>query len=171
MDSYVDESQVQRIENATAQSYLRHGDFWSRGKSAAFTIDSSWISSLEAAIKWYDKTIEEFPGTTAARLAYEKKMRTLLGWEEPGRYGSKHGIKEDPQKYIPLLVDAFQEYERDFPDAGSLQGFRYQIAQSYWRTKDWDNTRKWLNVIIEKSDGVDSLYSDLARRRLMRVEY
>ena len=33
-------------------------------------IDFSWIPHVEAVIKWYDKTITEFPGTTASRIAY-----------------------------------------------------------------------------------------------------
>lgn len=171
LSQIVGETQEEYLDNAIARSYLRHGDFWSRRKSSVFTIDSSWIPNVEASIKWYDKTIEEFPGTAAARVAYEKKMRTLLGWEEPGRYGSKHGIENDPDKYIPILVQAFREYEGEFPESGSLQAFRYQVAQAYWGQKDWDNTRSWLNTIIEQSGDQESFYADLAKRRLQKLEY
>ena len=62
----VGESTGESIKNAIAQSYLRHADFWSRGKDLLFNIDSSWISSVESAIKWYDKVLREFPKTASA---------------------------------------------------------------------------------------------------------
>lgn len=39
------------LNNAIARSYLRHADFWSKGKSDIFNIDGSWIPNVEAAIK------------------------------------------------------------------------------------------------------------------------
>ncbi|MDE0325455.1 MAG: hypothetical protein OXN27_16200, partial [Candidatus Poribacteria bacterium] len=66
------------LDNAVARSYLRHADFWSKGKSDIFKIDSSWISNVDASLKWYDKVITEFPKSKAARIAYEDKLRTLL---------------------------------------------------------------------------------------------
>lgn len=167
----VGENTRETMNNAVAQSYLSHGEFWSRGKSGIFTIDSSWIPNVESAIKWYDKMVQEFPKTIAAKVGYEQKMRTILGWKEPGRDGKEHGIKSDPQEYIPLLVATFQDYEKAFPDSGELQAFRYQIAQAYWGIKDWEQTRIWLKSIIEKSEGGESFYTDLARRRLEKVEY
>ena len=53
----VGETHRESIDNAVARAYLRHGDFWSRGKDSIFSIDSSWIPNVEAAAKWYDKTI------------------------------------------------------------------------------------------------------------------
>lgn len=171
LSQIVDESQQETIDNVILQGYLRHGDFWSRRKSSVFTIDSSWISNIEAAIKWYDKAIEEFPDTPGARRAFEEKLRTLLGWEDPGRYGSIHGLQGSFDTYMPTFLETFENFESMFPEASTLQAFRYQIAQAYWGQKDWANTRKWLNAIIEKSDGVDTFYSDLAKRRLKKVEY
>lgn len=167
----VGESAKESIDNAIALSYLRHGDFWSRGKTKSFTIDSSWISNVEAAIKWYDKVISEFPKSAASRLAYEEKLRTLLGWEDPGRYGGKHGIKSSFDKYMPQLLETFASFGKDHPTASTLQAFRYQIAQVYWDNKDWDKTREWLNLIITESGEGDSFYKDLAQRRLQKVEY
>jgi tetratricopeptide (TPR) repeat protein len=167
----VGESAKESVDNAIALSYLRHGDFWSRGKDKSFTIDSSWISNIEAAIKWYDKVISEFPQSNASKLAYKEKLRTLLGWEDPGRYGGKHGIRASYDKYMPQLLDTFASFEKDHPTASSLQAFRYQIAQVYWNNKDWDKTREWLNLIIDKSGEGDSFYKDLAQRRLQKVEY
>lgn len=167
----VEESAEDSIENAVANAYLRHGDFWSRGKRDRFTIDSSWISNVEAAVKWYDKVIEEFPATEAARRAHEEKLRTLLGWEEPGRFGTKHGIRESFDEYMPLLLEAFATFEQSYPDATTLQAFRFQITQAYWSNRDWAKTREWLNIIVERSGDRDEFYGDLAQRRLGKVEY
>lgn len=167
----VGEMEKETIDNAIAQSYIRHGDFWSRGKDYKFTIDSSWIPHVEAATKWYDKAIKEFPNSTASRIAYEEKMRTLLGWEDTGRYGDKHGVEKSFSQYMPQLLETFNAYEKEFPTASSLQAFRYQIAQAYWGNKDWVKTREWLNLIIEKAGDSDSFYKDAAQRRLQKVEY
>lgn len=167
----VGESAKESVENAIALSYLRHGDFWSRGKNSKFTIDSSWIPNVESATKWYDKVISEFPKSTASRIAYQDKLRTLLGWEDPGRYGDKHGVKSSFRKYLPQLLETFASFEKDHPTASTLQAFRYQIAQAYWTNKDWANTREWLNLIIKESGEGDSFYKDLAERRLQKVEY
>lgn len=167
----VGESAKESIENAIALSYLRHGDFWSRGKDNKFTIDSSWIPNIETAIKWYDKVIAEFPKTTASRVAYQDKLRTILGWEDSGRYGEKHGIKSSFSKYAPQLLETFASFERDHPTESTIQAFRYQIAQAYWSNKDWAKTREWLNLIIKEAGDGDSFYKDLAERRLNKVEY
>lgn len=171
LSEIVGESAKESIENAIALSYLRHGDFWSRGKDNNFTIDSSWIPNVEAATKWYDKVISEFPKSTASRIAYQDKLGTLLGWEDPGRYGSKHGIKSSFATYMPQLLETFASFEKDHPTASTLQGFRYQIAQAYWDNKDWAKTREWLNLIIRQSGEGDSFYKDLAERRLKKIEY
>ena len=44
-------------------------------------------------------------------------------------------------------------------------------AQSYWSNKDWSNTRKWLNMIIESGKGETSFYTEIAKARLTKVEY
>ena len=100
----VGESTKESIKNAVALSYLRHGDFWSRGKDDRFTIDSSWIPNVETAIKWYDKVISEFPKSVASRVAYQDNMRTLLGWEEPGRYGFKRDQRRPLMGHILFCI-------------------------------------------------------------------
>ena len=167
----VGESRDESINNAVAQSYLRHAEFWSEDKDSAFRIDSSWIPNVESAVNWYDKVIAEFPKSPAAERAYRGKLRTLLGWEESGRYGDSHGVKGNFKKYMPLLLEAFSSFEADFPQAGSLQAFRYQIAQGYWTSKDWERTREWLNRIITIAGDSEGFYKDLAQRRLRKVEY
>ncbi|MBE9529383.1 MAG: tetratricopeptide repeat protein [Proteobacteria bacterium] len=161
-------------ENAVAATYLRHGDFWSKRKAENFTIDSSWIETIEAATRWYDRVITEFPNSSASRIAYRSKLMTLLGWQGAGGHGA-YGIMGDMTKYMPKFLETFEAFEAAHPEAPSLQGFRFQIAQSYWMAKEWDKTREWLTVVIkeagEKSGDDDSFYSDLAKRRLEHIEY
>lgn len=159
------------LSSVIAQSYIRNGDFWSKADSE-FTIDSSWLPHVELAVQWYDKTLSEFPGTDAAEMAFARKMFVLLGWEKSGRYGnSYYGIKNNFSKYMPQLLKTFDEFEAAFPTSSYLQGFRYQIAQAYWSNKEWDNTRKWLNKIIEKGQGQASFYTETAKARLNKIEY
>lgn len=158
-------------ENAVAQSYLRHANFWSEGKDEIFHIDSSWIPNVEAAVKWYDKVIAEYPKTAASQLAHQGKLRALFGWKEPGQYGSSHGLKASFATYMPQVLAAFAAFEAEHPEASTLQAFRYQIAQAYWSRKEWAKTREWLNAIIEKSGDRDTFYRDLAQRRLAKVEF
>lgn len=162
----IGESTTETINNAVALSYFRNADVWSKNKEAAFTIDGSWIPAVEAAIKWYEKVIIEFPKSPAAEVAYKSKFRTLLGWKDPGRYGEWQGVREDFEKYMPQILETFSSFEADFPQSRSLQAFRYQIAQLYWRRDNYEKTREWLNLIISISGDSDSFYKDLAQRRL-----
>lgn len=161
----VGESAKETVDNAVARSYLRNGDFWSRGKSTAFAIDSEGIREVEAAVKWYDNVIAEFPGSPASRIAYEEKMRTLLVWIRPIR------VEKAFDRYMLELEATFSDFEKKHPAAATLQAFRYQIAQAHWKQGKWGVTRKWLNYIIAKAGDGDSFYKDLAQRRLLRVEY
>jgi tetratricopeptide (TPR) repeat protein len=159
------------VNDAAARVYLRSADFWSKERDRIFRIDASWISNVDAAAYWYDKVVVEFPGSVAARVAYEEKMRSLIGWKTPGQYGESHGVLADP-RYFAQLEETFREYEKAFPNASASQAFRYQIAQAYWGKKDWAKTRKWLNEILQKDAGsMNSFYKDLAERRLKKVEY
>jgi tetratricopeptide (TPR) repeat protein len=167
----VGEAEKESVENSIAQLYLSHGDFWSRGKDNKFTIDTSWIPNVESAIFWYDKVIKEYPNSAASRIAYEEKMRTLLGWKEAGEYGESHGLKKSFESYMAQLIDTFSSFEKEYPSASTLQAFRYQIAQAYWRQKDWTNTRGWLNKIVENAGDADSFYKSTALGRLKKVEH
>lgn len=72
---------------------------------------------------------------------------------------------------MPLVLATFEVFERDFPEAPSLQAFRFQIAQAYWGHRGWDNARKWLELIVEKAGSEPSFYKDLAERRLQKLEF
>lgn len=160
----------ENISSSVAKSYIKNGDFWS-DDSRKFTIDASWLPKVELAIDWYDKVILEFPKTYAAELAYQRKLFAILGWKEIGQYGSSYGVRQDYKKYLPILLQTFDEFEISFPESSFLQGFRYQIAQTYWGSKDWTNSRIWLNKIIDKSKGQSSFYSETAKARLNKIEY
>jgi len=159
------------ISSTVAGAYLRNGDFWSKGADNIYVIDGSWLPNVELANAWYDRIIAEFPGSDAAEIAYRRKLFTILGWKEIGQYGSAYGIKENPRRYLPLLLQTFAEFESAFPKNPYLQGFRYQISQVYWGLKDWPNTRDWLNKIIQAGEGQPSFYTETARARLNKVEY
>ena len=158
------------VQEATARILLKNADFWSKDKSKINSIDASWIDEIQAAIFWYDKVIENYPGTDAARIAHEDKIRTLIGWKEIGSQGESYGVKKSPS-YLPLLEIAFREYERGFPEATNIQGFRFQLAQAYWLNKNWLKTREFLTEIIKKDGDGNSFYRDLAERRLRKIEY
>lgn len=158
------------INDATARVFLRNADFWAKDRDRVFRIDSSGIANVDAAIFWYDKVITDQPGTSAARTAYEEKMRTLLGWKEPGQHGEAHGVRGDPLTYLPMLESTFREYEKAFPQSTALQAFRFQVAQAYWRQKHLTKARDFLNEIVQKDSGANSFYKDLAERRLKKIE-
>jgi tetratricopeptide (TPR) repeat protein len=160
----------EQLTNAVASSYVRNGDFWSDAPDK-FTIDASWLPRAELGIYWYDRVIKEYPGSDAAELANIRKLRTLLGWKEDTQYGSSYGVKANFGRYMPLTIQSFDEFAKTFPTNTSLQGFRFQIAQAYWREKDWTNTRLWLQRIVDEAKGEQTFYSELAKSRLAKVEY
>ena len=160
------------IDNAIARSYLKNAEFWSERKSDTFQIYSGWIHHTTAAIKWYDKVIREFPNSNAARIAYKRKLYTILASDTFD--SSKLFTVFDSN--VSALVKMFEDFEREYPDASSLQAFRYQIAQTYWvhllrvhesrAFKYLELTKVWLEKIIEKAGTNDSFYRDLAQRCL-----
>ncbi len=156
--------------SAIARSYLRNGDFWSKAPSR-FTIDSSWLPSVELAVEWYDRLLVEFPDAPSGEQGHRKKIMTLLGWEETGRYGTSYGVRESMDEYMPQVLAAFEDFARAFPESRYLQGIRFQISQVYWSEKDWDQTRTWLNQILAAAEGTDTFYSQLASSRLANLEY
>lgn len=86
LSSVLGQVSEETINDAAARILLRNGDFWAKERDRIFKIDSSWIPNVEAAVHWYDKVLVEFRGTPAAKTAFEEKIRTLLGWKDPGQY-------------------------------------------------------------------------------------
>ena len=75
---------------------------------------------------------------------------------------------------ICLLSRTFLAFEKEHPKASTLQGFRYQIAQTYWKNKQWAKTREWLNKIIMKAAskiaGRDSAERRLKESRTLTID-
>ena len=94
--SVVGQVAEETITDAAARVMLRNADFWAKERERIFTIDSSFIHNLDAAVFWYDKVIADHTGTTAAKVAFEEKMRSLFGWKEPGQYGRAYGMRDMP---------------------------------------------------------------------------
>jgi hypothetical protein len=80
-------------------------------------------------------------------------------------------LKNNYQKYMPLVLTTFADLEKAFPNSSALQAFRYQIAQAYWAHRDWQNTRAWLQKIIDKGGAESTFYTEAAKARLQKVEY
>ena len=151
--------------SAVARSYQGHGDFWSNSPDR-FVIDVSWLPRVEMAVEWYERLIAEFPGTPSAEQAHRQKVMTLLGWEEPGRYGSSYGARDSMDKYMPQARAAFREFERLFPTSRYLDGLRFQIGQRYWFDDDRAAAEPWFKEIVDAAEGRRSFYSQLASTRL-----
>ena len=133
-------------------------------------MDSSWTLDIESKIKWCDKIINEFPKTDLAKYAYQIKIKTLLGSKESGRFGDSSGVMGNSSKYMPLLLESFVSFEKDFPKASSLQSFRYLIAYAYWADEKYEKTKEWLNIIINTVGEKDSIYKNLSERNLQMLK-
>ena len=165
------------VDNAIAEAYLKNADFWSKDRSDTFFIDTSWIPKLNASLKWYDKVIAEFPGSNAARIAYEEKLKTIL---------ASNGLNPKHQFYILPVFDAnmalsvatFEGFEIEYPKASTLQAFRYRIAQAYWgrsiqfgyeNAEYFELGKKWFKDVVVAGTN-NSFYHDLAKRRLENLK-
>ena len=169
----VGETTEKMITNAVAKSYMRSGDFWSTFEDDKFNIDTSWIPRLEAGMHWYDKVITEFPQSQAAELAYTRKLKVFLGQMyklgPPNRteIGSIEIIKKKRwDNFFSKVLETFSSLKADFPEAESLQAFRFQIGQAYWMTGEQEKAEEWLNLVISVAGDSDTFYKDLAERRL-----
>ena len=153
---FTSEIPTEAIDNALALSYLKNGDFWAKGKTKTFSIDSSATGQNELAIKWYDKVISEFPKSIAARVAYENKIFLYLSL----------CIKEGNDKNISQVIEVFTVFEKEFPTANSLQPIRFQIAQAYRKANDRKRSIDWVNIVYKNAGEGESLYKDLAEKLL-----
>jgi TolA-binding protein len=153
-----------------ARAYLQNGDFWSSA-DREFTIDSSWMPSVEIAVKWYDKVLKEFPNTPSAEVAYRRKLFALLGSSNSDDNQKAFGLKENFKKYIPVVLQTFSGFEKDFPKSAYMQGLRYQIAQAYWTEGYTKSAKTWLKKIITCGDGKETFYTETAKARLKNLKF
>ena len=166
--------------DTTPRNYLRNGDFYSREKPKRFTIDTSFISKIDAAIWWYDKVLNEFPGTQEANEALRSKIRTLIGWTEGFGKDKKafglHNTNNLKNKFM-LVESTFLELEVGYPDDEYLEALAFQIAQRYfyfyvvYSSQNYrEGSKKWHEKTIELANGKDTFYSHLSKMRLDWVE-
>src|SRR5208337_3569900 len=101
------------VTSPVARSYLSNGDLWTRN-NREFLVDASWLPEVELALEWYDRAIEEFPGTTAAELGYERKLIALIGGKEIGQ-NRTNGLQADFDEYMPQVIHTFSDFETAFP--------------------------------------------------------
>ena len=160
-------------------NYIANGNFFSQKKPRQLIVDTSFIDKVDTAIYWYDKVLNEFPGTQEANEALKAKIRTLIGWEEGyGKDKKIYGLKSRVHTgYFPLIESTFLELETGFPDDEYLEAFAFQIAQLYfihvlgyrhYRYKESCIT--WFEKTIKLAKGADTFYSHLARKRIKSVK-
>jgi len=167
-------------KDSTPKNYLENGNFYSQEKPHTLIIDTSFINKVDTAIWWYDKVLNEFPGTEEANEALKQKIRTLIGWEEGyGRDKETYALRDraNGNRYFPLLESTFFELETGFPDDEYLEAFAFQIAQRYfifvlgYRKYEYtEDCLRWFEKTIELAKGKDTFYSHLARNRISSVK-
>lgn len=178
------------IDNAIARSYLKNAEFWSKRDSDVFQINPVRIPQMEAALKWYNKAIAEFRNSNVARIAYNGKLHTILASKAFDLNTSFSIAEPFFDEHVSFLVETFGHFEREYPDAPTLQAFRYQIGQAYWlhhlkmfedkyyvrmfedkyKDKYLDLGKIWFEKVIQKAGPNDSFYRDLAQRRLENLK-
>ena len=166
--------------DSTPQNYLKNGDFYSQEKPRRLVIDTGYIDKVAAAIWWYDKVLNEFPGTEEANEALRAKIRTLIGWEEGyGKDKKNYGLHNtnNLRNKFDLVESTFLELETGYPNDIYLEAFAFQIAQRYlyyfalYKNLTYkNNCKQWLEKTIELADGKDTFYSHIAKLRLPLVE-
>ena len=174
--SDVDEFEGLFDTRSTPENYLKNGNFHSQNKPRRLGIDMSYVDEVESAIWWYDKVLNEYPGTEQVQEALREKIRTLVGWtdgygDDKEYFGLKNRRKQT--KYFPLIESTFLELETGYPDDEFLEAFAYQIAQSYLyaiimhnRKSLKVNCKEWLEKTIELANGKDTFYSHLSKQRI-----
>ena len=161
---------------SSPENYIKNGNFYSSEKPRRLPIDISYVDEVDTAVWWYDKVLNEYPGTAHAQDALHQKIRTLVGWSDGygddkeyfGLYDRKKGAK-----YFPLIESSFLELETGYPDDLYLEAFAFQIAQRYlyhvfvYKKKSWrTNCIEWFEKTIELANGKDTFYSHLSKNAL-----
>ena len=142
------------IDSVVARSYIKNGDFWVGGERK-FSVETRLLPNIDLGLAWYDRVIQEFPGTEAADVAMQRKVFLWLA-----------SVDVDYPRNVAGLLAAFNDYEKAFPKDENLQAFRYQISQVYWRHGDWLTTTEWLKKVIAAAGDKNTFYSDMARARI-----
>lgn len=142
------------IDSVVARSYIKNGDFWAPDERR-FAVKTDLLPNIDLGVAWYDRVIQEFPGTQAADVAMQRKIFLWLAF-----------FNSDFPRNVQGLLDAFSAYEAAFPQDENMQAFRFQIAQAFWGRGDWLTTTDWLNRIVKAAGDKNTFYSDMAKARL-----
>ena len=65
------------IDSVVARSYIKNGDFWAGGERR-FAVETKLLPNIDLGVAWYDRVIQEFPGSDAADLAMQRKVFRYL---------------------------------------------------------------------------------------------
>lgn len=165
------------VSSLRAQSYFANADAWIKSTEVhSPSIDTKYLSSYGAADDWFNRVIEEFPGTSHAELAYERRIELLLGRAKSYReyliknYRPYRPAPADeisiPGQMVTLAASIMEDFEKSFPDSHKLQRLRYLIGQTYWIAEDPESARLWLGRVIHADLDENTFYRDMAFRRL-----
>lgn len=187
----VDRQLLDLVSSAEATHYFEIADTWLEATEYKTpSIDSSYIPDEEAALDWLSLTIERFPGTSHAEIAYERMIEYRLGKRHkrqeinvpqmrPGQsfesydaeidsYLSErsHNRAREVAHEVAHSEEVFRDFEDAFPNSEKLQRLRYLIGQAHWLGGDLEKAKFWLSKVIEEDQDVNTFYRDLAFRRL-----
>jgi hypothetical protein len=171
------------VQSAVAGRYLDAARFWLSGLDASLDIDTNWLDREAAAVRWLDRVITEFPGTEAAEIAHEYRVRAFLGvsGREPrglggsGALGAASRVQDRTQDaehrnrfsvFMKQAESALMAMESAFPKSSRLQRIRFMIVDAYWRMNDRDAAEPWLQAIVKSAGTAETFWSQLARLRL-----
>ena len=110
--------------DSTPRNYLKNGDFYSQEKPRRLVIDTSFIDKVDTALWWYNKVINEYPGTEEANEALRAKIKTIIGWEEGyGKDKRTYGLHDrmKASKYFSIVENTFKKLEAGYPDETHLR--------------------------------------------------
>ncbi len=173
---------VQRIDNAVARSYFTAAEFWLSKLPSTFAVDTSWLVDESASTYWLDRIIREFPGSDAAELAHQYRVRVLLGTSGhgskglggTGALGAISRLERDPsdeqlktfEDYMRRAENALRNMADNFPKSGHLQRLRYMIVQAYLRLGKRENAEPLLKAIVQAAGNHETFWKHVAQLRL-----
>ena len=170
---------------AQATLHFAIAEAWLKAAGAETpSVDTSFISDEEAAIDWLSLTIEKFPGTSHAELAYERMVEYQLAVankkalfymelqstiDELNLDVAPSPLPAETSMLVRRSESILVRFQSAFPESGKLQRLRYLIGQSNWLVGDMEKARYWLTKVIEEDRDVNTFYRDLAFRRLQNL--
>lgn len=150
-----DSRETEIINAVKVEELIGNGEFW---YDETYYFDTSYLIESDIAIYWYDKVIEEFPGTEGAKKAFEKKI---------GLYS--HSIPrltdEWAEKYLRQMEETVSQFLEEYPNAAEGELFVFLLGQALWSEDEDREALEWFNKLIEDAGDRENFYTDLAKRR------